>query len=172
MGLKKEYEIETITNSDTEVMLETFVKDGIQAVNKWNGIFAMAILDKEKACLHLIRDRFGIKPLYIYEDDTCIAFASEQKVIYKWLDGFDLNTQGIAEYLWYGNTISENTMAKKMIKMNPASVYSINLDNVHLNSRHHYWSLPQKSTYKSSEGKLIENVLDFTRKGCSKTARK
>jgi asparagine synthase (glutamine-hydrolysing) len=162
--LKKEYNLETKTNSDTEVMLETFVKDGIQAVKKWNGIFAIAILDKDKAKLHLIRDRFGIKPLYIYEDENFLAFASEQKVIYKWLEKFDLNSQGIAEYLWYGNTISENTMAKKMIKMKQASVYSIDLDNVHLDSCHQYWSLPQKSTYKSREGKLIKDVQSLLEK--------
>jgi asparagine synthase (glutamine-hydrolysing) len=156
--LKKEYILKTKTNSDTEVMLETYVKDGFDAVKKWNGIFAMAILDKQNEHVHLIRDRFGIKPLYIYEDENCLAFASEQKVIYEWLDGFELNRKGIAEYLWYGNTISENTMSKKVIKMDPASVYSIDLNNVHLDSRHHYWSLPQKSRYNSGEGELIKNV--------------
>ena len=69
-------QIETITTSDTEVMIETFEKNGFSAIKKWNGIFATAIYDRQKKQIHILRDRLGIKPLYIFENEDVLLFAS------------------------------------------------------------------------------------------------
>ena len=50
--------------SDTEVILKLYLKFGISFLDKLNGMFAISIYDKRKNFLYLIKDRFGIKPLY------------------------------------------------------------------------------------------------------------
>lgn len=76
------------TESDTEVVLKAYRKWGLDCLNKFNGMFAIAIWDETKKELLLIRDRFGIKPLYyLYIPGIILAFASET-IAFKNLDGF------------------------------------------------------------------------------------
>jgi asparagine synthase (glutamine-hydrolysing) len=65
------------TASDTEVLLALIVRDGIQALSRARGMFALAVWDNTARTLTVARDRFGIKPLYIAERPGCVAFASE-----------------------------------------------------------------------------------------------
>lgn len=145
-NLKNKYGIKTRTTSDTEVMLETFARHSDSVVPEWNGIFAIAILEKSENKLFLIRDRFGVKPLYYFIDDNYFAFASEAKVLYNWLDCFKINPQGIAEYLWYGNTISTNTIVQGVKKLEPASILTFDLENGKIDSIQKYWKLPKSNS--------------------------
>lgn len=66
------------TNGDSEVLLATFARDGLTAMSTWVGMFAFAIVDTTRNVLTLVRDRFGIKPLYLAETRSGgFAFASE-----------------------------------------------------------------------------------------------
>ena len=68
------------TNSDTEVALKAYIEWGDQCQYKFNGMWAMAILDPFSGDLFISRDRFGVKPLYFFfRGDSCIFFASELK---------------------------------------------------------------------------------------------
>ena len=69
------------TQSDTEVILRLYEREGISFVSKLNGMFAIAIDDLREDALYLIRDRIGVKPLYVRDDGTRVAFASEIKAI-------------------------------------------------------------------------------------------
>jgi asparagine synthase (glutamine-hydrolysing) len=73
--------IETQTGTDTEVILEAYVQKGIDAIALFNGMFSIAIYDKEKETLFLLRDRLGVKPLFYYKHDGKFAFASEMKAL-------------------------------------------------------------------------------------------
>jgi asparagine synthase (glutamine-hydrolysing) len=66
-----------VTASDTEVLLALIVRDGIPALSRARGMFALAIWDNTARTLTVARDRFGIKPLYIAERAGGVAFASE-----------------------------------------------------------------------------------------------
>jgi asparagine synthase (glutamine-hydrolysing) len=69
------------TNSDTEVILRLYERDGIDFVSKLNGMFAIAIDDAREDALYLVRDRIGVKPLYIADDGQRLLFASEIKAL-------------------------------------------------------------------------------------------
>lgn len=127
--LASKYNLDLKTSSDTEVLLKTLELLDEKAVPEWNGIFALSVHDKIKNTLTLIRDRFGVKPLYMYEDDSFIAFASEAKIILKWLDSFKINIQGLSEYLWYGNTLSNQTLINNLYKITPGTSLEIDLGN-------------------------------------------
>ena len=69
------------TGSDTEVILRLYEREGIGFVSKLNGMFAIAIDDAREDAMYLIRDRVGVKPLYLLDDGQRVLFASEIKAI-------------------------------------------------------------------------------------------
>lgn len=70
------------TNSDTEVILYAYIAWGERFQDKCNGMWAIAIWDNYEKKLFLSRDRFGVKPLYYYEQDNNFYFASEMKAFF------------------------------------------------------------------------------------------
>jgi asparagine synthase (glutamine-hydrolysing) len=76
------------SNTDTEVILASYVQWGKACLNKFNGMWAFAIWDSQKKTLFLARDRFGIKPLYyVHRPNQFFVFASETRA-FKFLEGF------------------------------------------------------------------------------------
>jgi len=69
------------SNTDTEVILNSYKEWGIDCLNKFNGMWAFAILDYRKKILFCSRDRFGIKPFYYFLNNDVFIFASEIKQI-------------------------------------------------------------------------------------------
>ncbi len=67
------------TSSDTEVVLKAYIRFGKEALNKFNGIFAFAVLNRDKNELFLARDKMGVKPLFYAPRGNSIIFASELK---------------------------------------------------------------------------------------------
>lgn len=68
-----------LSHTDTEVILAAYDAWGARCLNKFNGMWAFAIYDKQKEEFFISRDRFGIKPLYYYQDNENFIFASEIK---------------------------------------------------------------------------------------------
>lgn len=79
--LAREHRLSLSTCSDTEVILQLYMKYGGQCVDMFNGMFAIAIYDKAEKSLWLARDRMGVKPLFYYWDGNAFAFASEIKAL-------------------------------------------------------------------------------------------
>lgn len=65
------------THSDTEVVLKAFIKWGEECVDRFNGIFAFVIYDSQNRRAFLARDRIGVKPLFYYQTESKLIFASE-----------------------------------------------------------------------------------------------
>ena len=75
------------TNGDAEVVLVAYAQWGISCLERFNGMWAFAIWDREERRLFLARDRFGVKPLYFQANGPRLAFASEMKAFLA-LEGF------------------------------------------------------------------------------------
>jgi asparagine synthase (glutamine-hydrolysing) len=69
------------TASDTEVILRLYEREGIACLPKLNGMFAIAIDDAREDAMYLVRDRIGVKPLYVADDGRRAIFASEMKAM-------------------------------------------------------------------------------------------
>jgi asparagine synthase (glutamine-hydrolysing) len=83
-------------HSDTEVILESFARQGVsRTLSDMNGMFAIALWDRKDRTLYLIRDRLGIKPLFVLEDSSRLAFASELRSfrgLSGWSPQIDMNS--------------------------------------------------------------------------------
>jgi asparagine synthase (glutamine-hydrolysing) len=108
------------TRSDTEVVLKSLVDNGLSAVHRWNGMFAVAAWDTQSKRLLLIRDRLGVKPLYYSWDGTTFVFASEIKAILaSGLVEPQVNVQTVWDYLTFRYVSSPETIWEGIKKLSP-----------------------------------------------------
>ncbi len=150
--LIKEKNIHFKTNSDTEVVLESFIHWGADFVNRLNGMFAIAIFNKSNKTLSLFRDRIGIKPIYYYWDGQNFAFSSELKsliCVEEIRKNIRLNYTAVNEFLHLGYIPEPNSIYDKIHKF-PAGHYAV-VDNYNLKFQE-YWNLESKiSTNKLND---------------------
>lgn len=144
-----------ITDCDTEVILKAYHCWGTSCFNKFNGMWACAIYDKEKDTLILCRDRFGIKPLFYACDKDGIYFGSEMKFIKSFLSRqLKVNERAIHAYLTNSKTdYSEETFYEEIKELQPA--HYLVLENNHL-SVCRYWNCRPGRLKKRPEDVLEE----------------
>ena len=104
--LKNDYHFKTGT--DTEVVLAAYQKWGKFCLDKFNGMFAFVIFDKNTKQIFAARDRFGIKPFYYYRDEEKFIFASEIKSILPLLKSRSINNSIVLDYVAYNRTDHTN----------------------------------------------------------------
>jgi asparagine synthase (glutamine-hydrolysing) len=110
------------TQGDTEVILHGYLQWGEAVFSKLDGMFAISLWDTKKKQLILARDRTGKKPLYVYEDDKRIVFASEIKAILEHPDlNLRENPEAVAQFLSAGYVPTPNTFYARIRKIHPAT---------------------------------------------------
>ena len=109
------------STGDSEVVLYAITEWGEQALLRFNGMFALALWDREERTLMLARDRYGIKPLYYLQSDSLFTFASEIKALFAHptVRG-EVDQEGLVEYLTFQNFFTDRTIFAD-IKLLPAS---------------------------------------------------
>jgi asparagine synthase (glutamine-hydrolysing) len=115
------------TKSDTEVILNLYHKYGVDCLKYLNGMFAIAIYDKEKKELFIARDRLGIKPLFYYKDERMFLFSSEAKSFFgiKNMD-LSLDLTVLNDYLTFGFIPQPFSIFKKVKKLSPGHYLKTN----------------------------------------------
>lgn len=99
------------TLTDTEMILAAFEEWGTDCLQRFNGMFALAIYDKQKKELYLARDRMGIKPLYYYKNDGKFLFSSEiRSLLASGMVPRKLNKPYLSEFLEYQTVHTPNTL--------------------------------------------------------------
>lgn len=128
-------------DSDTEVIVHAFSQWGAKCVEKFIGMFAFAILDKERQRITLARDRAGVKPLYYYEKNGCLLFASELKTLYphpKFEKEIDPKAVGL--YLKYGYVPAPMSIFKNAHKLMPGHVMQYDIQK-RIKTMTKYWDV-------------------------------
>ncbi len=119
-------------HSDSEVMLESFERYGIEAsLTRLAGMFAIGLWDREERVLHLIRDRMGKKPLYVALTDGALLFASELKA-FRAFPGFAprIDARTLAMVLRRGWAADERCIFEGVFKLPPGSMLSLRADEL------------------------------------------
>ncbi|NQY11959.1 MAG: asparagine synthase (glutamine-hydrolyzing) [Flavobacteriales bacterium] len=125
--IKEELNVDFKTTSDTEVVLQAFIKWGVDCYQHLNGMFDFAIFDKQTEELFLFRDRIGIKPLFYYQNENTFAFSSEIKGITansSIKDSLEINKSSISSFLHLGYIPEPETIYNN-IKKFPAGAVGI-----------------------------------------------
>ncbi|MDB5255816.1 MAG: asnB [Chitinophagaceae bacterium] len=127
------------TNSDTEVLLQSYIFYGVKAFEELVGFFAFAIYDTEEQELILCRDRYGIKPLLYYQDEDKILFASEMKSIIAYNVPKTIDKSSVHQYFQFNYIPPQHAIFEAVHKLTPGTYLRIKNKEVIQSS---YYQLP------------------------------
>lgn len=127
--IKKGYKFRS--NTDTEVILNSFIEWGEDCMHKFNGMWAFCIYDTQTKDVFISRDRYGIKPFYYYVDDAQFIFASEIPTILSVLDFKPkANKQAIFDYLVFNRTDqTKQTFFEGIKKLQHGQMIRLSIDD-------------------------------------------
>lgn len=150
------------TESDTEVLINAYIKWGEKCLDKLNGFFAFAIYDVEKQSMFIARDRFGIKPLYFHVDDNRVLFASELKSLMAY--GIDKEIDKEALHLYFQLTYipAPKTIFSSVKKLQPGQYMRIEEGKVAIET---YYKIPHSNQpsikdFDSAKSQLVKTMRD------------
>lgn len=112
-----------ISTCDTEVIIAAYLKWGIDCVDRFNGMFAICLYDRETEDVYLVRDRIGKKPLYYELDGGNLVFASELKPLMA-REGFQkkIRTEVLSRYLFQQYINAPDSVFENVYKLEPGSI--------------------------------------------------
>ncbi len=155
------------TACDTEVVLRSYEQWGPSCVQRFNGMFALAVWDPRQEHVFLARDRLGIKPLYLARarrgpQSATWLFASEIRALLAsgLVDG-QLDPVGLATYLWNGMVVGPTTILRDVTLLPAATTVTITLDGQR-RAEHRYWQLPStnRSAVAADTAALAETLAE------------
>src|SRR5262249_13112564 len=152
------------TDGDTEVLLQALISWGPAALERLNGMWALALLDCVDAEILLSRDRFGVKPLYTYTDESGLFVSSEIKAILEVVDRrFKVKASTANNYLCQSVLCATPATFFSGIEEFPAGHFAtVSVKDVPKKSldSQRYWAIPTELPERLDETKLIEEVRE------------
>lgn len=148
------------TKSDCETILHLYEEHGVDCVQHLRGMFAFALWDANRKRLLLARDRMGEKPVYLYETDESLFFASEMKALLaSGLVPFELDPNAVNLYFHYQYVPEPLTPLKRVRKLDAASVLTVDVDPWRVEERR-YWRMQDAPPLDGDPAKLIREQLE------------
>lgn len=143
------------SQNDTEVILAAYLTWGKECLHKFNGMFSLAIWNKESHELFIARDRLGVKPLYYSQQNDVFLFSSELRgILASGLVLRKINKSVLQEYFSYQTVHAPNTLIKDVNMLLPG--YHLSLKDGKMDIQR-WWS-PRENYSTSSEGKNYSEV--------------
>ncbi|MFC1783122.1 asparagine synthase (glutamine-hydrolyzing) [Planctomycetota bacterium] len=158
MELRRQLDDEFLTRSDTETLLHLYARYKEKCLNMMDGMFACAILDQEAHTIFLARDRAGKKPLYIYQDENSLLFASELNAIRSAVR-LEIDKKRIGQYFRYGEFYKFHTPYKNVTELEAGSFVRIDISTRKV-TRRKWWRIfdfyrnPQTVSFAEALGKV------------------
>jgi asparagine synthase (glutamine-hydrolysing) len=147
------------SESDTEVLLQLWIKHKEKCLPLLNGFFAFAIYDSQEETLTVVRDRYGVKPLLYALDKNRIVFASEMKALIPYGISKELDPASLQAYFHLNYIPAPDTIFSSVKKLNPGNYLRIVKGHV---SIHTYYELPAKElTPPPSYSSAIQTVQEL-----------
>lgn len=143
LELKKEIPgYEFASTCDTELLIAAYLKWGKDCFDKFNGMFAIALYDRETDELMLVRDRIGKKPLYYWYEDGNLVFGSELKTIIAHPDfGKMINQSILARFISQQYIMNPDTIFENVYKLEPGTILTFKAGEI---SKKKYWNVAEK----------------------------
>ncbi|MBI4687017.1 MAG: asparagine synthase (glutamine-hydrolyzing) [Nitrospirae bacterium] len=149
------------TRSDTETIIHAYEEYGEECVKKFRGMFAFGLWDSKRKILFIARDRLGKKPLYYYNDDKKIIFASELKAV---LQDRSINREfdraALVDYLTYNYIPFPETIFKDIYKLPPGHYMTVDVESDLSLTIKQYWDIQYNPDYSVSEDEWAERLRE------------
>lgn len=161
-ALRREMESEGVvfhSNSDTEVLLTLYEREGPDCLSKLNGMFAFAIWDTVEESLFLARDRLGKKPLYIFQANGHVAFASEIKALLTLpFVHREVRMDAVKDFFFHQYVPDPKTIFENIEKLEPGHWTKIEGGQ---RKTHQYWELTFKNQFTKHENVLSDELHEL-----------
>lgn len=145
--------------SDTEVMIALYEKYGARCLDYLNGMFALAIWDKQDQVLFLARDRLGKKPLYFYQKDERFLFASEIKsLLCAQAVDRTVRSDAVQDYFFYQYVPDPKTIFKFIHKLPPGHWMRVDRDGF---KQQQYWDVSFAKTHTGPREQIEEELVEL-----------
>ncbi|GLX82109.1 asparagine synthase (glutamine-hydrolyzing) [Thalassotalea eurytherma] len=153
------------THTDTEVILALFAEHGEQCVDYLNGMFAFALWDIQEQTLFIARDRLGKKPLYYYQNEGDVYFASELKSLMA-INAFPKNirTDAVYDFFAYQYIPDPKTIFENVYKLEPGHCMTVTREEV---KTWQYWDVSFANVNDLTEEQNIDELTALL-KQCTK----
>ncbi|WP_027001616.1 asparagine synthase (glutamine-hydrolyzing) [Hugenholtzia roseola] len=167
--LKKELQgIDFQSDTDTEVLLYLYIKEGEKCLEKLNGFFAFAVYDNEEQEIFIARDRMGIKPLYYYQDEDKFLFSSEINSLLAYKIPKKINWAAIATYFQLSYIPASLSIFENVKKLEQGQFLKVRKRNLVQKT---YYTPPKNYrkqeyntiSYENAQQKLVEILEDAVR---------
>ncbi|MCR8924119.1 asparagine synthase (glutamine-hydrolyzing) [Dasania sp. GY-MA-18] len=144
------------THTDTEVIIALYLRDGKNCIKQLNGMFAIALWDKQQQTLLLARDRLGKKPLYYFQKDDRFVFGSEIKAILE-VNNIPkvINQQAVYDYFSYQYVPDPKTIFQDIYKLKPGHMMTVDQNGQHIEE---YWDVSFAHENSLSEEENFEQL--------------
>ena len=165
--LEDRHQVQFRSESDTEVLLYAYIIYGEKCLQMLNGFFAFGIYDKTENELFIARDRFGIKPIYYYQDEDKFLFASEMRSILAYGIQKSIHTESLVMYLQLNYIPAPMSILKGVSKLLPGHSIRIRNKEIHISK---YYELhkeipdPDKFSHSSLKEILVDKLEDSIKK--------
>lgn len=148
-----------LTQTDTEVVVAAYKEWGVKCLERFNGMWAFALLDKKNNQLFCARDRVGVKPFYYVNTNEVFAFASEYKAFIKsGLVKFEVNEEAQYDYLINATLeTKEQSLFKNITELKPAHYFLYDLKSHQFDIKPYYTILLNAINQKSDK-ELIDVI--------------
>ncbi len=149
------------TRSDTEVIVHAWEEWGEDCVERFNGMFAFGIWDRNRDCVFLARDRIGIKPLYYsITADGFLIFSSELKALrpHPSVD-LALDNRAVEDYFAFGYVPEPRTIYRSVSKLPPGHTLLVRRGRGGSSPRQ-YWDVRFETSFDGSLDNLEESLIE------------
>ena len=157
------------THCDSEVIVHAWEEWGESCVDRFNGMFAFAVWDRNRQTLFLARDRLGIKPLYYgVSDDGYLLFSSELKAIacHPALSR-DIDPHAVEDYFSFGYVPDPKTIYSNAMKLPPGHTLTVKRGKA-LPPPRQYWDVPfeplEAAGGEDLQSELVERLRECVRR--------
>ncbi len=157
-ALREQFHLHPSTHSDTEILLLLFERFGADCLSYLDGMFVFAIYDNQSKKLFIARDRAGKKPLYIYQHQDAIVFASELNCLRALLP-LEIETNHLYEYVRLGSFFKQHTPYKHVTTLGAGTYASIDCTSLQINYTT-WWDI--HSFYEQRSADTFEEALHKT----------
>jgi len=148
------------TDSDCEVIIHLYEEYGIKCLKYLRGMFAFALYDIDANKVFLVRDRIGEKPLYIYQNEDALIFASEMKgLLSSRVVPFELDPSSIDQFFHFGYVPDPGTPIKNVHKLDAGSFLEVSLGDWSFRGEQ-YWSLASIPAMDKEPISAIRSALE------------